>query len=802
MLLSTQFFACLRPEKLPSYLFLLVCLHATNPLLADNPAVEHAASQDWQETETGGQCRGEYIDKVVPAGQTGQVEATARSILHVDGHSTTLMGDIVIRQDGRELSSDFATIDAATETYSAEGNVGLRQNGLLLRGSKITGSLINDTAAVDSASFLMHQNRLRGTATSIRHDADRLRITGGDFTTCEPDDNTWSVTGHEINLMSAEGYGTAKDMRLKIKDIPVAYSPYFRFPLGENRLSGFLWPSLGHDNDGGTDIAIPYYFNVAPNYDATYTLRSLWKRGLIHEGEVRYLNEYSINTIAGAYLPSDEAFDDRTVIDTTDPSVDNPDRWLLHVSHKGRKGPWSSVINYTSVSDIDYLEDLGGFTNTDSDFDNALDRSDAPALLRRGSLGYRKNNWRSQLELRSFQSLNQVQPSQYEILPRFTLSGNKNFGWLKTEGLIQATAFDKANDTDPEGTRIVTDVSATTTLRNSWGFVTPGLRYIHRSYDLDEVNLDDREDANIGTAIVSLDAGVVFERSANWFGEAASQTLEPRIYYLYVEEEFQDDLPFFDTTRMTPSYDELFRQNRYAGYDRVGDENRIAIGLTSSFYRLRDGKTLVTASIGQKYHFEDRQVLDGDFAGNDPTSDTSPVFVSLTTYFGNWRIHGTYEHDTEENSSNRGFFSAGYRARNNAVFNFSYAMTDQIQQRGIRPRQDEETDLSFYWPLGKNSAWSVIGRWNYGWDTSQTIESLAGLEYNDCCWAARVVFRRHLERPRGLVITTPGAPTQFVVDRRADSGIYFEFQLKGLASLGGRLDNLLGNSIPGFVANQ
>lgn len=794
MLRSTKLPACLRAAKL-SPLFLLIF---TQTLFAGT-----AAETDWQVTAEMGQCRGAYVEKDVIVPSRGLIEATADSILHVEGHSTTFTGDILVRQNGRALSGDFATLDAASETFTAEGDIELRQEGLLLKGTNISGSLLADTAAVDSASFLMHQTRLRGTASSLERTSDQqLHITDGNFTTCEPDDNTWSVTGREINLKTAEGYGTARDMKLKIKDIPVAYFPYFRFPLGENRQSGFLWPSAGHDSDGGTDIAIPYYFNLAPHYDATYTLRSIWKRGVMHEGEFRFLNDYSNNTIAGTFLPSDDRYDDRTIIDSTNPEQSDQDRWLVHVNHRGRKGPWSSMLSYTNVSDIDYLEDLGGFSNTDSEFDRALDNTDAPALVRQAKLAFTRANWQSKLELRGFQSLNQVQPNQYETLPRFTLSGKKQFGQVKTEGLIQATAFDKRDDVDPEGTRIVADLGASTSFSNNWGFVTPSVRYIHRDYSLDETLPGDRDDASIGTAIASLDAGIVFDRATSFRGTEATQTLEPRIYYLYVEEEFQDDLPFFDTTRLTPTYDELFRQTRYAGYDRIGDANRIALGLSSSIYRLSDGKALISASIGQIFHFEDREVVDGDFTGNDPMADSSPLFMSLTTYLANWRFRATYEHDTEENQSNRGYFSASYRSPKNTVFNVNYAMTRENQQRGIRPRQNEETDISFIWPLGNREVWSLIGRWNYGWDTDQTIESLVGLEYNDCCWAVRVVFRRHQERPRGLVITTPGAPPQFVIDRRADSGIYVEFQLKGLGSLGGRLDNLLSNSIPGFAPGR
>ena len=799
MLRTTKSPARPRPTKHPCLSLTLLCLTTVFP---GTHFAQTAAETDWQPATDLGQCKGRYVQREIPGDESGRIDATAGRILHVEDDTTTFVGDVRIRQDRRELTGDFATLDSATDTYTAEGNVMLRQRDLLLKGTKITGNIGNDTEVADSASFLMHQNRLRGSAGVIRRGGeDRLSIRDGEFTTCEPDDNTWSVSGREINLYPRKGYGVARDMKLKIRDLPIAYFPYFRFPIGD-RQSGFLWPSAGQGSAGGTDIAIPYYFNLAPHYDATYTLRSIWQRGVMHEGEFRFMNGYSTNTIAGTFLPSDDKFDNRTVIDTGNPDFEKQDRWLTHFSHKGRQGPWSSMISYTRVSDIDYLEDLGGFTNTDSEFDQTLDRSDAPALLRQGRLAYTATNWRSTLELRSFQALNQVQPGQYETLPRFTLSGHRRFGRLQTEGLFQATVFDKSDDGDPEGTRLVADVSARLPFRKSWGFVTPGMRYIHRDYNLDDTLPGDRDDARTGTAIASLDAGLVFERTMSWRGNPATQTLEPRLYYLYVEEDFQDDLPFFDTIRLTPSYNELFRQTRYAGYDRIGDANRIAIGVTSNLYRNSDGRNFFTGSVGQMFHFEKRRVLDGDFTGNDPAADTSPVFVSLGAHIGKWRLRTTYEHDTGENVSNRGYFSATWRSANNAVFNFHYAMTSEAQQRGPGPRQDEETDISVFWPLGKTDTWSLIGRWNYGWDTGQTIESLVGLEYNDCCWTTRIVFRHHLEEPRRIAVTTPGAPTRLVVDRRADSGIYFEFQLKGLASLGGRLDNLLSNSIRGFTPER
>ena len=257
----------------------------------------------------------------------------------------------------------------------------------------------------------------------------------------------------------------------------------------------------------------------------------------MHEGELRHLNNYGANLLAGTFLPSDDEYNEHERITSTSASgFDKQDRWLAHFSHKGRDGPWSSSVNYTSVSDIDYLDDLGGFTNTNSDFNNALGNSREPALLRAGTVSYDTISWRSTLELRSFQEINSIKSNQYEILPRLTISGSKSFGQIKSSALLQATVFDNPSDKEPEGSRIVADVSSSAPFHNSWGYITPGLRYIHRNYRLDNESPGARDDATINTGLASLDMGLTFERHTSVWDKGFYQTLEPRLYYLYAQE--------------------------------------------------------------------------------------------------------------------------------------------------------------------------------------------------------------------------------------------------------------------------
>lgn len=784
---------------------LLITLLAIGQLMySSTAAAENAASLDWKASNKAGHCRGSYVEPVRPdinRENPDEISASANSLRHVEDQTTSLTGDVDLESQRMRLKAEFATIDVESETYTAKGTVQLRQPGILVTGTQISGNFSDNQAVIDSASFLMHNNRLRGTATQLTHIEDgTLTVKDGDFTTCEPDNNTWAIRGDEIVLKPSEGYGIARNVTLRIKDLPVAYFPYMRFPINETRQSGFLMPSIGQDSDGGTDIALPYYFNLAPNVDATYTPRSIWKRGLLHEGELRYLTPDTSNMLAGTFLPSDSAYETRSLDPTS--VAEDPDRWLIHVKHKGSQGPWRSSINFTRVSDIDYLGDLGGFTNTDAAFDRALNQSNDPALLRTGSLSYIGNDWSSKLSLRSFQNLNQLQPQQYEMLPRLEVKAGKQWGFLQANALVQATEFENKREI-ATGTRVVVDTSLRAPFESSWGFVRPGVRLIQRHYKLQDTMPGERDDADITTGIVSLDAGLVFERAGQWLNKATRQTLEPRIHYLYVNDKFQDDLPIFDSTLLTPNYSSLFRENRFTGYDRIGDENRIAVGITTRHFNSKTGNELVTASIGQIFHRSDREVGLSQFRNaltEQLTDNTSPVYAELTLNTKDFRFHTSYEHNTGSGRSNRGYISLGFQPAPNKLFNISYSMTDESQQRVLGARGEEESDVSFYWPLGKSDRWQVIGRWNYGWDNAQTIESLLGVEYNACCWKTRILFKRNLEEPRAFLVNNPGQAATVRFDRRADSGIYFEFQLSGLASLGGRLDTLLRQSIPNYTA--
>lgn len=798
---------------------------------------QSAAEVDWVPAEELDQeqlqtlpwyCDGLYIQPEAfreqnQANERLPIHISARDAFHVARHSTTFTGDVEIQQGARRINAASVFLDAETDIATMQGPVTIREPGLLLQGEEATGNFLKGTAVIGGATFLLHRSRLRGSATKIdKGENNQLLIQDGEFTRCDPQQNTWSMYGKNILLRTGEGYGVARDVILKIKDIPVAYFPYFRFPISDLRQSGFLMPGIGQRSAGGVELVLPYYFNLAPQYDASYTLRSMWKRGVVHDSEFRYLTKSTNNFINGSFIHNDDIYDNTTDFDLSSnanlPKFKKQDRWLVHATHEGGwNSRWKSSIRYSAVSDNDYLSDIGGSVGSASpdrtgSSDRNLTNRILPALNRTGSIGYHGDKWTTTLRFQGFQNLDDFSLEQYEKLPELAITYRNSFELLTLNTKFRYTYFDRNTDNLTgslaiTGQRAVIDATVEMPLRKTWGFIIPSLNLIHRKYNLDGTPATTRESPNLTTPSLSLDSGLIFDRFFTWRGRQLQQTLEPRLFYLYTEFDRQDDLPQFDASASTPSYSQIFRRNRFSGYDRIADTQQLSVGISTSLLSADTGAEFFKASIGQIYYFKDRRVIFQPKPGDDAAANTSALFTQLRLAIGSsLTVNSSFEWDPDKRRSNRGNFSLKYHPDDHKIFNLTYSYTSPEVQAVGSFQNREETDVSFIWPI--RGKWSVIGRWNFGWDDDQTIESLFGVEYNDCCWKLRVVFRRFLEDPRLLVLviddpSSPGGQTEITtLDNRADAGIFFEFQLKGLADLGGRLDRFLEDSIPGYRARE
>ena len=752
-------------------------------------AARRAALPDW--------CEGEYRSVAQPVAtsidpSTLPIQAEADSARYFIDDRLELEGDVEIVRGNRRVRTDSAVVFEASERAEVQGNVRLEEPGLVLLGDGAEVELTNDSAQLDQVAFLLTEAGLRGSADSVvQNEGGDLVIDRGSVTRCDPGSNTWRIDSRSITVDEGAVWGTARGATLRIKDVPVFYLPYMRFPVDDARQSGWLFPDLGYSGQDGFQIAAPYYVNIAPDWDATVTPRLLTERGLGVEGELRHLNRYGDYRLGGAFLPNDDQFNGVLNLDDfrdefPGGEFEKADRWLLSGEHNGgisgRLGRLDTTVDYTAVSDPDYFRDLG----------TGLSVSSRVELERRAGVRYRygdkaapSGELDARLWTQRFQRLDEIATEAYQRLPQFDLNYSRALaGPVEFSLTAQAASFDRTNDDLSGISRIVGEryhVQPEIRLPLQWPHAfaqfSGGFRYT--AYDLRDVpvGFDERPERSIGFA--SADGGLFFERPLTLFGTSLIQTLEPRVFYLYQEREAQDELPLFDVTRLRFNYSQLFRRNRFSGLDRISDANQLSVGVSSAFVSATSGREYVRASVGQIFFFRDRTVTDLAALQDDDRHSSSAIAGQLQARLARfWNLSTGVIWDPNDNTIDESLFSLGYRKNNRRIANFGY------RQGG--PTALDQTDLSFLWGVSRRI--SVIGRWNYDLRSNRTIEGFAGLEYNDCCWQMRLIARRFIER-RSVALIDQVEP---------DKGVFFQFVFKGLAGFGTKIDTLMQRGIRGY----
>ncbi len=794
------------------------------PVLSNaQPATLDAAGIDWvslddltpaQRATLDSNCCGVYIEPELPV-----VEGTPDTVVlkakdfDATENLVTLEGDVQIRQQGTLITGDHGVYDRTSETANLEGNVLLRQPGLLLTGTSAALDRNAGTSEIHEASYVLHEIAARGTANVIVYTDSNgiVTIDNGVFTRCEPGDNAWQIEGSSIELDRPAGRGTARNVTLRVKDLPVLYLPWVSFPINDQRMSGFLAPVVGSTRDGGFDLATPYYFNLAPNYDATFTPRIQTDRGLMLGLELRHRGFNSQQMLDMQYLGGDNQYD---AAFANIPASDSPpveDRWLLNYDFQGVLGRgWTALADYQAVSDNDYFQDFGGYN---SGYGNGLYSTTQSNLYRTARLDYRgaagDGVWTFTAATEDFQIIDpSVLPiyAPYRTLPRVNLDAN----WFSAAGLEygfdsefvtfdrnlnrnRVTAADLARGALVTGSRLAVTPQVSLPLSNAGAFLTPALKYKYASWTLDDQALGDDSNPSRGVIVGSLDSGLIFERAVTLRDTAYQQTLEPRAYYLYSEYEDQSDIPLFDTSDLTFGFNQLFRDDRFSGRDRVGDTNQLTLAVTSRLYDPR-GREKVRASLGQIRYFRDRRVTLLNVPGTAELRSGSAVAGEFSYRLSdNWRF-GTYlEWDTRDNEFEVENYQFQYQSDVDRILNFGYRYRDGFYNNstylGIPglDRTINQTDISGIWPL--NDSWSAIGRWNYDHANKRNLETIAGVEYENCCWTVRVLARKWIDND---ALYYGGIEDD-------NTGVFVQFELKGLGSLlGGNVTGILNNGITGY----
>ena len=644
-------------------------------------------------------------------------------------------GDVELVYGDQVLNTDELVYDPISGEALLPG--WLEYNSALVRiqASSARYNTDSSTGQFDRANYAIAGAAGAGYAGMVQMvDEGRAVVEDFDFTTCDVEDPDWQLMAGDVKLDFERGVATARNARLEFKGVPILYSPWLTFPLNDERKSGFLYPQVGSSSDNGIDLAIPYYWNIAPNQDATFTPRLIGDRGFLLGSEYRLLTRRQAGTFNFDYMPDDRE-DDR-------------ERWLGRVRHQlNLARGWRSELSVNRVSDADYFFDLG----------NDLDSSAIQFLRSDLRIVGQGRSWRLRTTFDTFQVLDDaVRPDRepYDRLPRVEFAGD----WPLTAGLnlqLDSEAVYFYRDQSVRGMRFDALPELSWRLVRPGGFLEPaiGLRATAYSLENREIGADDTPTRL--QPIVSIDGGLVFERRTNG---GRLQTLEPRLFYLYVPGRSQDELPVFDTRELTFSFSQLFQTNRFSGPDRQADANQLTLALTSRLLEDGTGRSILEASVGQIVYFDDPEV-------GLPRAPVEDRTVSATVGEINWQptdnflVSAGLQWDPEENETDV------------AAFGLSWKGDDARQvQLGYRFRRDrvDQIDLRGRYPLTRNL--NVISRLGYSFEDDTALELLGGLEYESCCWAVRASVRRYIR------------------DRESEkrTAFFLELHLKGLGSLGRR----------------
>ena len=732
-------------------------------------------------------CGGRYEDPQKDMARqnpdTAPIEATAEHT-EMEGSEVFLSGGVKVVQGYRELSSDAATIDREIRSGILEGNIMVREPGVLLRGDRGEFYSATGEAQLENSRFVLHDYHLRGEARLLSRDANELiHVSDGGITFCAPGDSHWLLQTGSLELDLERGVGTARNAVLRAGDYPVLYLPWMSFPIDDRRRSGLLFPAVGQDSRGGLDVSVPIYLNLAPNYDLLYSPRYIGQRGLNHELQARYLDPFNgAWTVGGSYIGSDNQYAD-------DFPEEDDSRWLASVRHQGvYAGRWRSQINYTNVSDIDLIRDL--------ETSSLQSRRDAN-LLQLGQVDYLGDDWLVTLQAQQFKPLAEDIREDYKKLPQITAQyrGVSEPFALNPIALVQYSNFDINNEDRVVGQRLYAEAGATYPMNWQYGFLRSTAKYRVLQYSLDRQSelLDDEPGAQ--SALASVDGGLYFERSTRFANRRMVQTLEPRAFYLYSQYDEQTDQPDFDSAELTFNYNQLFRDTRFSGRDRLDDAHQLAIGVTTRFLDEDTGEERFNASIGQIVYFNNRRVR---LNASDPELDRSnSELAGELNFYPNDRmtVRTNLQYDPSTRKMNSGNFLASYTRDDDSVFNFGYTFRRPVTLVGDQPTTDQ-VHLSTYYPINDN--WRAFVAWNYSLEANRSVEDMIGIEYDSCCWQVRLLHLRYFDTVRDL------NPDFDSPDLDREYATQVQFVLKGLGGFGDEVEQLMGDMIRGFnrIANS
>ncbi|AXU96412.1 LPS assembly protein LptD [Erwinia persicina] len=663
-------------------------------------------------------------------------------------------GNVDIRQGNSRLQSDEVQLHqkmlngqtTPTRTVDALGNVHYDDNQVILKGPKAWSNLNTKDTNVWNGNYQMVGRQGRGVADQMKlRDNNRYTILeNGTFTSCLPGQNSWSVVGSEVIHDRDEQLAEIWNARFKIGPVPVFYSPYLQLPVGDKRRSGFLIPNAKYGSNTGFEFMLPYYWNIAPQADATLTPHYISRRGMQWQNEFRYL------TVAGQGLMQFDYLGSDSLYNREHPDDKDSNRWLFYWRHTGVYDQhWRFNADYTKVSDPYYFNDL------DSTYGSTTDGY----VTQKFSIGYADTNWDATLSTKQFQifSTNATR-DVYRAEPQLDINYYQNdVGPFDTHLYAQAVKFTNVNEKLPDATRLHLEPTIDLPMSNGWGSLNTEAKLLATHYQQDNIeyynSLSGNSDNQLKDSVnrvmpqFKVDGKMVFDRDMDW-AKGYTQTLEPRVQYLYTPYRDQSDIRAYDSTLLQSDYTGLFRDRTYSGLDRIASANQVSTGVTS---RIFDDQLVerFNASIGQIYSFTPART------GLNTTSDDdrgSLVWAgdSYWKISDRWAARGGLQYDTNLNDISQGNAVLEYRrdADRMIQLNYRYTSKEYVQQtltslnNPLWQQEISQIGATASWPIA--DAWSVVGAWYYDTKANQAADQLIGVQYSSCCYALRLGYERKI----------------------------------------------------------
>lgn len=698
-------------------------------------------------------------------GQTPATFGIGSSATGTSDQDLALKGSAELRRATAVVQADAIHYDVDRDVADAFGHVKLTREGNVFAGpyAHLLVDATEGTMTAPKYHFLLTDGNGSGTRIDL-HDDQHETLYQGTYTTCQcVDDPSWYVRASRLELDNAEGLGTAYNGVLFFQGVPIFASPWLSFPLDGERRTGILPPTFSLSSSNGYDLAVPIYFNLAPNYDLMLTPRLMSKRGAMLTSDYRYLTPTYSGTLSVLYLPDD--------------AITKTNRYSISFQHQQNLGNgFGAYVNYNRVSDANVTTDLA---NT-----NAVILGGESVFQQEAGVTYNSGPWSVLTRVQTWQSFSGTVPP-YNREPEANVKyARYDVGGFDFGATADATRFTIPTADSTQGERLTFDPYVSYPIERPGWYVIPKLQWHFASYDLTSIGSDapsgQPKTFSFNVPTLSFDTGATFERNVNLFGVSMIQTLEPRLYYVYTPYRDQNFAPIFDTAPLDFGLSEVFTSNRFVGGDRVSDMNRVTAGLTTRFLDAGSGQELARFVIAQEYYFRTTQVTMTD--DSPPTAGPSSLILGDSLNLGgDVSIQQGIAYNQSSDEFAQATAGVSWKPAEGKVFNAAYLYARE--NTTLDQQAENQVLLSGQWPITRRM--SGVGLIDYDMVSHRILAGLLGMQYTADCWAISLALEKYTNVSS---TSTPSTGTR----------VLMQLQLNGMSKIDNGLLQQFKADVPGY----